>query len=28
MRWVRHLAHMEEKRTAYKVLVGKLEENR
>jgi hypothetical protein len=28
MRWVRHLAHMEEKRTACKVLVGELEENR
>ena len=26
MRWVRHLAHMEEKRTPYKLLVGKLEE--
>jgi hypothetical protein len=28
MRWVRHLAHIEEKRTAYKVLVGKPEESR
>jgi len=26
MRWVRHLAHVEEKRTPYKLLVGKLEE--
>jgi hypothetical protein len=28
MRWARHVAQMEEKRRAYRILVGKQEENR
>jgi hypothetical protein len=28
MRWVGHVAHMEEKRNAYRVLVGKTEKKR